>query len=109
MQTIGAFKLRNNGGFVCAPAAKYIDADGNFQQSSNGGNIALGQGEMFSPGDHGVPDGCVMQMYIWIEAGSDRTGQPFFVYDSSSNMYAEYDITGTTLQSDVHFDGVKSN
>jgi len=109
MQKIGAFYLRNNGGFVCAPAANYIDENGNFNTSSNGGHIALGQGVMFSPADHGVPDGSTMQLYIWIEAGSDRTGAPFFEYDSTSNLYAEYDITGTTLKSDVHFDGVKSN
>lgn len=109
MQAIGAFYLRNNGGFVCAPAANYIDADGNFSTTSNGGHIALGQGVKFSPGDHGVPDGCPIQLYIWIEAGHDRTGAPFFLYDASSNLYAEYDITGTTLQSTVHFDGVKSD
>ena len=109
MQTIGAFKLRNNGGFVCAPAANYIDPNGGTGKSSNGGNIALGQGEMFYPNGHGVSDGSMIEMYIWIEAGNDRTGGTFFQYDSSSQAYAEYDITGTTLDSDVHFDGIKTN
>jgi len=109
MQTIGALKLRNNGGFVCAPAANWIDGDGNIQKTDNGGHIALGQGEMFNPGDHGVTNQSPVELYIWIEAGNDRTGGTYFMYDSSSSEYAEYDITGTTLDSDVHFDGVKAN
>ncbi|RYF09263.1 MAG: hypothetical protein EOO77_24230 [Oxalobacteraceae bacterium] len=109
MQTIGAFKLRNNGGFVCAPLAIWIDESGGTQKTGNGGHIALGQGEMFNPGDHGVTPQSLVQLGIWIAAGDDRTGGTYFLYDPSSKQYAEYDITGTTYNSNVHFDGVKSN
>jgi hypothetical protein len=107
MQSIGGFKLRNNGGFVCAGKVQYIDGDGNPKTSDRWHNIALGQDEMMWPKEKGVPDGSVMRMYIDITLGDDRTGTPYFLYDSKLTNYADYDITGTTLNSEVHFDGVK--
>ena len=108
MESIGGFKLRNNGGFVCAGKVEYIDQNGNPKTSDRWGFIPIGQSEMMWPKDKQVPDGVVMRMYIDIEAGDDRTGTPYFLYDSNLKNYAEYDITGTTLNSDVHFDGVKN-
>jgi hypothetical protein len=109
MQTIGAFKLRNNGGFVCAGKVQYIDSNGGVQLSDRWSWIPLGQSEMMNPSEKSVANGSIIQMYIDIQAGNDRTGGTYFLYDSSSAQYAEYDITGTTLNSDVHFDGIKSS
>ncbi len=109
MQKIGAFKLRNNGGFVCAPAANWIDDNGNTQRTGTGSSIPLGQETMFNPGEYGVSDGTPVELYISITLGSDRTGGTYYTFGASSNQYAEYDITGTTLDSDVHFDGIKTN
>ena len=111
MQSIGGFKLRNNGGFVCAGKIQYMDlaGSGGVGVSDRWGWIPLGQEEMMmDPGDKGVPAGAAIMMYIDIAAGNDRTGGPYFLWDPASNQYAEYDITGTTLQSNVHFDGIKS-
>jgi hypothetical protein len=108
MESIGGFKLRNNGGFVCAGKVQYIDGNGNTHTSDRWGFIPIGQSEKMNPADKKVPDGAVMRMYIDIEAGDDRTGAPYFLYDSKLTNYAEYDITGTTLNSDVHFDGIKN-
>jgi hypothetical protein len=109
MQTIGGFKLRNNGGFVCAGKVQYIDPNGGTNHTDRWHWIALGQEEDMNPGEKGVPPGSFSQMYIDIEAGNDRTGGTYFIYDPTSPLYAEYDITGTTLNSDVHFDGIKSH
>jgi hypothetical protein len=48
-----------------------------------------------------------MRIYIEIQSGDDRAGAPYFIYDARLANYAAYDITGTALDSDVHFDGVK--
>ena len=108
MQTIGAFKLRNNGGFVCAGKIQYIDGNGQVQVTGPYHSIAIGQGEMMNPADKGIPSGTLIQMYIDIHLGNDRTGGTYFLYESSSAQYAEYDITGTTFDSSVHFDGIKT-
>jgi hypothetical protein len=108
MESVGGFKLRNNGGFVCAGQVEYIDTNGNPQKSDRWGFINLGDSEVMRPNEKGVPDGAIMQMYIDIRAGNDRTGGTYFIYDSKLSNYAEYDISGTTLNSDVHFDGIKN-
>jgi hypothetical protein len=111
MDSVGGFKLRNNGGFVCAGKMQYIDlaGSGGTSVSDRWGFIPLGQEEMMmDPGDKGVPAGAAIMMYIDIEAGDDRTGGQYFLWDPNSTSYAEYDITGTTLDSSVHFDGIKT-
>jgi hypothetical protein len=108
MITIGAFKLRNNGGFVCAGKVQYINDAGGITLSDRWDRIPIGQDEMMFPRDRDVADGSIMQMYIDIVWGDDRTGGTYFLYDSNSKKYAEYDITGTTLNSTVHFDGIKT-
>lgn len=111
MQSINGFNLRNNGGFVCAGKVNYIDTagGGGTGTSDRWDMIPLGQQEMMQDlADKGVPAGALIEMYIDIEAGNDRTGGQWFQWDPSSTEYAEYDITGTTLESTVHFDGIKS-
>jgi hypothetical protein len=109
MKTIGAFKLRNNGGFVCAGRVQYINADGGISLFDRWDRIAIGQEEMMTPGDRDVADSSIMQMYIAIVLGDDRTGGTYFLYDSKSKQYAKYYVAGTTLSSTVHFDGIKSS
>ena len=106
MQAIGCFVLANNGGFVCQGKVQYIDNDGNMNLTDGYGNMPIGQRETMNPGDKGVPDGAPMRMYIDIVAGDDRTGSPWWLFSASSNQCANYDITGTTLNSSVHFNGI---
>jgi hypothetical protein len=90
---------------------QYIDlaGSGGTSVSDRWGFIPLGQEEMMmDPGDKGVPAGAAIMMYIDIEAGDDRTGGQYFLWDPNSTSYAEYDITGTTLDSSVHFDRTKT-
>ncbi|WP_237479737.1 hypothetical protein [Lichenibacterium dinghuense] len=109
MQKIKQFRMRNNGGFVCAGQIQYIDQNGNVQMTETAGNIPIGQGEWVDPGSLGVPDGSPIMLCFNIVLGSNRTAGQYYMSDTSSNQYAEYDITGTTLNSHVHFDGVKSS
>lgn len=104
--SIAGFKLDNEGGFVCAPACNYIDDDGGTGTSEHGGNLSLGMSEYFYPNQHGVGDDWIIEMYIWIMAGNDRTGGQYFQYDPTVTVYAHYEITGTTLDSSVNFQGV---
>ena len=106
MQTIGSFNLANNGGFVCAGKVMYIDPNGGTATSDRWGWIPIGQNENMNPSDQSVPDGSLVQMYIDIQAGNDRTGGTYFMYDSKSKACAKYDIRGTTYNSSVHFDGI---
>lgn len=104
--SVAGFYLDNEGGFVCAPAAMYIDDDGGTGTSENGGRLSLGMSEYFYPNQHGVQDDALIQMYIWIDSGNDRTGGTYFQYDPTATVYARYEITGTTMNSTVHFQGV---
>ena len=106
MQTIGSFNLANNGGFVCAGKVSFIDPNGGTGTSDRWAMIPLGQNETMKPADRGVPGGALVQTYIDIVAGNDRTGGTYFLYDPSSPLCANYSITGTTLNSAVHFGGV---
>ena len=106
MQTIGSFFLENDGGFVCQTGCMYINGDGGTGTDTNGGRISVGTSEYYSPGDHGVQPNSPVQLYISIEAGSDRTGGSYFMWDPTATVSARYSISGTTLDSDVHFHGV---
>lgn len=106
MQTIGSFNLANNGGFVCAGKVSFIDPTGGTGTTGRWDMIPLGQNETMKPSDQGVASGSLVQMYIDIAGGNDRTGGTYFMYDPSSSACANYSITGTTLNSSVHFGGI---
>lgn len=108
MQSINSFYLFNNGGFVCHTGCDYIDMNsGGTDSGSSGGNISLGNGEAYNPGDHGVAAGSLVQLTIGIDLGNSRTGGAYFTYDPSAPGQAHYEITGTTLNSDVKFQGIQ--
>jgi hypothetical protein len=107
MEKIGGFKLTNRGGFVCAGQVQYMNNEGYVTRTDRWRWLNLGESEMMTDlGRRGVPDSNPIQMYIAIRAGNDRTGGRYFQFDPSSRAYAEYRITGTTLNSAVHFDGI---
>lgn len=111
MDTIGGFRLSNEGGFVCAGRVKYLDLDtGGEGVSDRWHYINLGQSEMMMGKElleKGVPANSLIQMYIDIVAGNDRTGGMWFHWDISSRAYGDYRVSGTTLNSGVHFEGIK--
>lgn len=108
MQKINSFYLFNNGGFVCHPGCNFIGDDGGTDTGSAGGNISLGTGVAYNFKDHDIADGSLVELTIGIDAGNDRTGGQYFIYDSSAPGQAHYEITGTTLNSTVNFQGVQT-
>ena len=106
MQQIRGFVLKNQGGFVCAGKISYIDDGGGDGMTDDYGKEPLGQSETMDAAAKNVPDGSIMRLYIWIEAGDDRTGAPYFLCDYSSPDFAHYTVSGTTLNSTVKLDGV---
>lgn len=107
MQTIGSFQLINNGGFVCAGKVMFIDTDNGTNGTTDRWDwITNPNSETMYPKDKDIKQNWFIQMYIDIMAGSDRTGGQFFLYDPNSKACAIYRITGTTLNSSVHFEGV---
>ncbi len=108
MDSIGFLSLKNNGGFVCAGALKYITQNGDESTTERWHYINLGESETMTPSEKGVAAGSLIQMKIIIAAGDNRTGGTWFLYDPNSNHMANYSITGTTLHSTVHFDGIST-
>jgi hypothetical protein len=108
MESIGGFKLTNEGAIVGAASwVEYIDGDGETKLSErwywNGGEPLV----MTNLGSKGVPAGARIQVCIEIQAGDDLAAGHYFQWDSSSPACAEYTITGTTLNAALHFDGIK--
>ncbi len=108
MDSIGFLSLKNNGGFVCAGALMYINDNGDEPTTERWHYINLGESEIMIPNDRGLAAGTVIQMKIIIVAGDNRTGGKWFIYDPVSTQMANYSITGTTLHSTVHFDGIST-
>jgi hypothetical protein len=107
MDVIGGFKLTNKGGFVCAGKVQYIDSGGYPKLTDRWHWIGQDSEVMVDLGQKGVPEGSIIQLYIEIRAGDNRTGGRYFRWDPSSRSIAEYRITGTTLNSAVHFEGIR--
>jgi len=109
MRSVSAFYLANNGGFVCFPRIQYIDQNGNKQLTPDTGQrLDINQNSTITVAQYNIPAGCFGQIYIDIIWGDDRTGGTYFLLDQSANATAMYNITGTTLDSSVHFNGVST-
>ena len=106
IQKIGYFHLDNEGGFVCYGRVNWIDPETGDTGTFDGGRIPVGQAEDLKPGDNGVPDGAIINLEIRIIAGNDRGTGPHYKFDKSLGSHSDWEITGTTLVSSVHFKGV---
>ena len=109
MQEIGKISLKNNGGFVVRLEFEhYNDATGKWIRTGGTGDITVGFSKTASPGEHGVPDGCMVRLHVNVIWGSDKTSTEMFIYKSGSNNVAGYAISGTTLNNHLEFRGVSS-
>ncbi|KOP39404.1 hypothetical protein SAMN05444671_3716 [Flavobacterium sp. CF108] len=108
IQTVGKFKLNQQGGYVCRTEFVYLDSNGQLQSSSQTGNELLGQSYTTDPGSLGVPDGSTLWMKIWVMAGHDNQAQQAFIYQSGNSAVADYTCSGTTLSNHLALDGVSS-
>ncbi|SHH84286.1 hypothetical protein [Flavobacterium defluvii] len=108
IQTVGKFKLNQQGGYVCRTEFVYLDQNGQLQSSSQTGNELLGQSYTTDPGSLGVPDGSTLWMKIWVMAGHDNQAQQAFTYQAGNSSIADYTCSGTTLSNHLALDGVSS-
>ena len=98
MKEIGKFTLHNGGGFVARGEVSYMDPDdGSRKLSGSAGDLTLGRTYDVSPGALGVPDGAIVDLYVFVVWGSDNEARQSFIYRSGSTVSANYTITGTTL------------
>jgi hypothetical protein len=98
MQKIGKFTLHNGGGFVARGQVAYMDENGekHLTQKSTS-DIRLGETHDVDPGALGVPDGSLVDLYVFVVWGYDNEARQSFIYQKDSKVKANYTITGTTL------------
>ncbi len=106
MQTVGQFKLKNQGGFVVKLQFVYYDSNGNRVHVDGTGAFPLGQSKIADPGDYGVPDGSPVSLYAFVVWGKDNTAGQLFMYQKGSPVTANYTISGTTLDNELGLNSV---
>lgn len=97
MTTIGKFTLHNGGGFVARGKVAYLDDNGEKHLTGDKGDILLGQTKDVDPDALGVPDGSIIDLYVFVVWGTDNEARQSFIYKKGSTVAANYTITGTTL------------
>lgn len=106
MDKILGISFTNSGAFLCKAKLMYTLADGSTGMTDDWGTMNPGQMVFMNPGDKGLPAGAVIQLYIDIIAGNDRTGGVNFHYGPAHQQVAQYAITGTTFFSHVDYQGI---
>jgi len=96
MARIGKFTLDQAAWVVARGSATSIDDYGAKTRSNSGGDILLGQTRDVKPGDLGVADGSIVNLYVVVVAGTDNEARQSFIFDRSSTTAANYKLTGTT-------------
>jgi hypothetical protein len=96
MARIGKFTLDQAAWVVARGSTTCIDDYGEKTRASSGGDILIGQTRDVKPGDLGVPDGSIINLYVVVVAGIDNEAQQSFIFDKSSTTAANYKLTGTT-------------
>lgn len=110
LSKIKSFKLRNNGAFTCNGRIQWYDNHKKTKHWTDGASampINAGESLWASPEKFKIPSSAYIQLHIPITFGDERSTGKWFIYDSSSDYFYEFDITGTTWDSDVHNDGRK--
>ncbi|HEY5979885.1 MAG TPA: hypothetical protein VIT41_09645 [Microlunatus sp.] len=110
MPGIGFIGLRNNGVFVARLGVRWsVDGQGQGPAGFDD-DIDLGQSRRLVPGLVGVPAGSPVWPVIDVVWGRDREGSPDdgggLTYAPGSDAVADYEISGTTLDSRLQFLGV---
>lgn len=107
MESIGKFRLHQQGGYVCRTEFVYIDESGRLMQSAQTGNQTLGFTYDVDPHDLGIKDGTTVWMKIWVMWGNDNQAQQGFIYQRGNPKTAVYTCSGTTLSNHLSLDGIE--
>jgi hypothetical protein len=99
MRKAKSFTLTNQGGFVCDIHCIYYDDQGRKKGDvPNHENFPLGQTRTMNLKEKisALEPGNMVQMKVWVEAGSDNTFGQMFEYDPNGDDL-KFVISGTTL------------
>lgn len=106
MQEVSSFCLFNQGGFATAIQLFYQDEHGAERTVRASELFPVMERRQVCPGDHGIPDGTVVNFGALVIAGRDARAPEPFVYRAATSRQAHFTITGATLANELKLDGV---
>jgi len=106
MAKIGKFTLYNGAAIVARGSATSIDDYGEKTRSQTGPDITIWFKRDVNPGDLGVPDGAIVNLYVVVVAGTDNEARQSFIFDKRSTTVANYKITGITTSNTLELTSV---
>ena len=107
LQTIGFFRLLNEGGFIAKMRFNYIDDDGRNKGTLQTGDIFPGQTTTAKLADFGVPDGALVYLQVDVVWDGQSKADAPFAHDRESDGIACYAIAGTTASNMLSLTGLE--
>ena len=107
LQTIGYFRLLNEGGFIAKMKFNYIGDDGQSKATLQTGDIFPGQTMAARLADYGVPDGAVVYLQVDVVWDGQHKADEAFAHDKDGDGIACYAIAGTTASNRLALTGVE--
>lgn len=107
LQTIGSFRLLNEGGFIAKMSFNYIDDDGRNKATLQTGDIFPGQTKAARLADFGVPDGALVYLQVDVVWDGQNKADDAFAHDKDSDGIACYAIAGTTASNTLSLIGLE--
>ena len=106
-QTIGSFRLLNEGGFIAKMSFNYIDDDGRSKSTLQTRDIYPGQTMAAKLTDFGVPDGALVSLQVDVVWDGQNKADEAFAHDRRSDGIACYAIAGTTASNMLALTGLE--
>ena len=107
LQTIGFFRLLNEGGFIAKMRFNYIDDDGRNKGTLQTGDIFPGQTMAARLTDFGVPDGALVYLQVDVVWDGQHKADEAFAHDKDGDGIACYAIAGTTASNTLSLTGLE--
>ena len=107
LQTIGSFRLLNEGVFIAKMSFNYIDDDGRNKGTLQSRDIFPGQTMAARLTDFGVPDGALVSLQVDVVWDGQNKADEAFAHDRRSDGIACYAIAGTTASNRLALTGVE--
>jgi len=107
LRKVKAFKLMNQGGFICDIHCILFDNDGNkLGDVANHETFTIGQSRIMGIKAKipALQTGDIVKMKAWVQWGSDNTFPSMFQYDPNGEEL-KFSITGTTLDNRLGLNG----
>ncbi len=106
-QTIGSFRLLNEGGFIAKMSFNYIDDDGRSKSTLQTRDIYPSQTRAAKLTDFGVPDGALVSLQVDVVWDGQNKADEAFAHDRKSDGIACYAIAGTTASNMLALTGLE--